>query len=116
MQYSELLDEAAGLDHPCDRMVREGGREGGGGIEEEERERGRGGPVCVCVCVCACVCVLHMHQFPPYLYIHVNVHIASTYVYVCTYIHLAAFTIVELTPSRIFDQLITNCPPKMDST
>ena len=36
VQYSELLDEAAGLDHPCDRMVREGGREG-------EREGGEGG-------------------------------------------------------------------------
>ena len=57
MQYSELLDEAAGLDHPCDRMVREGGREGGGGIEEEKRDRGREGPVCVCVCVHVCVCM-----------------------------------------------------------
>ena len=33
VQYSELLDEAAGLDHPCDRMVREGGGGGGGGKE-----------------------------------------------------------------------------------
>ena len=35
VQYSELLDEAAGLNHPCDRMVREGAREGG--TREETR-------------------------------------------------------------------------------